>query len=45
MEFWSSRVNLSVLNLAKLGKKDIQFKIKIIIEKKRIKNHEANIYP
>tara|TARA_B100000575_G_scaffold294650_1_gene312667 strand:+ start:3384 stop:4466 length:1083 start_codon:yes stop_codon:yes gene_type:complete len=39
--FGPSRVNLSVLNLAKLGKKIFNSKSKIIIEKKRIKNHEA----
>ena len=39
--FGPSKVNLSVLNLAKLGKKIFNSNSKIIIEKKGIKKHEA----
>jgi len=39
--FGPSKVNLSVINLAKLGKKIFNSKSKIIIEKKGIKKHEA----
>ena len=41
MEFGPSKVNLSVLNLAKLGKRIFNSKSKIIIEKKGLKKHEA----
>ena len=39
--FGPSKINLSVLNLAKLGKKIFNSESKIIIEKKDIKKHEA----